>query len=102
MSKFKITVENTETGNKRSYDGDFYSVFAKRFGDEAVTSATEGKTIPLEVVKILLSMDYVKEILMKDRPDIRIGYAMHETLFSPATVVDLEEMRRQAGKVEED
>ena len=102
MSKFKITVENTETGKQQKYDADFYSLFARVFGNDNVASATEGTLVPLEVVQIIFAMDHVKESLMKANPDIGLAYALKNVIFGDETVIDLTEMRRQASQMGED
>ena len=102
MSKFKITVENTETGEQRKYDADFYSLFARVSGVDSVASATEGELVPLEVVQIIFAMDYAKEELMKANPEIELAYALKNVIFGDETVIDLTEMRRQASQMEEE
>lgn len=99
---YKLTIVDMESGEikcEQVCDGIIGATISRgQRGRTSPESFSFWRNLPgIEVVSLLISLDYLRERMFAENHNIALGYLMREQIFNKRISVDMTELERQMG-----
>ena len=94
--KYQITIQDNETGETKVFDTNFYAAQIQD-GEHGFRSIMEGISSAAGTIMMLMTLDNRKETIFKDRPEMKLLYALRNELVQQSAEIDINELRNQMG-----